>query len=518
MPGCRYPPVITLQTPRRPDDSPLKIISVENMADGDNNIFLASGKKMNRTFRTILLLALFMAAAGCVRFHPKPITPAAIMETFETRRLEAPELRDFILQNKEAEEWPPLVWDLKSLTLAALYYHPDMDIARAQWGVAKAGRITAGERPNPTLNPLLGYNSTTPVSEVTPWIPEISLEIPIETAGKRGYRIEEARNLSEAACWNILSAAWEVRSRLCGALLDVYSSGERESLISGQQKLQAEIVRLLEIQKEAGEVSAYEATQARVAFDSCQLAAIEAGRAKEDAMARLASALGLPRKALEGIKISFDIFSWVEPDIPEGEVRRHALLNRSDVLASLFEYAASESALRLEIAKQYPDIRIGPNYQLDQTDSKWTIGIAFDIPIFNRNRGPIAEAEARRTESAARFLALQAQVIGELDAAVQDCRSALLKSQAAEDLLANLARQEASAKARRELGEISKLELLTIQLELNAGAQARLEALVQVQEAIRRLENAAQSPLDAEDWIYTKSGTEAEPPKERNND
>jgi outer membrane protein TolC len=474
--------------------------------------------KTNRIYRTLILLAALSAAAGCVRFHPKPMAPTMAMESFEARRLDASELKDFLVQNQEVKDWPPAVWDLKSLTLAALYYHPDMDIVRSQWGVASAGRITAGERPNPTLNPLIGYNSTTPVSEVTPWIPEISLEIPIETAGKRGFRIAEARHLSEAARWNILSAAWEVRSRLCGALLNLYSSGERESLLSDQQKLQAEIVRLLEIQKEAGEVSAYEVTQARVALDGCRLAAIEVGRAKENAMAGLASALGLPRQALDGVKISLDIFRRAEPDIPEGEVRRHAVLNRSDILASLSEYAASESAIRLEIAKQYPDIRIGPNYQLDQTDSKWTIGLAFDLPILSRNRGPIAEAEARRSESAARFLALQSQVISDLDAAIQDCRAALLKSRAAEDLLANLARQEASAKARRGLGEISKLELLTIQLELNAGAQARLEALVQVQEVIRRLENAAQSPLDVKDWIYTKSGAEAGPPKERNND
>jgi hypothetical protein len=84
--------------------------------------------------------------------------------------------------------------------------------------------------------------------------------------------------------------------------------------------------------------------------------------------------------------------------------------------------------------------------------------------------------------------------------------------------LADLSRQEESAKARRELGEISGLELLTIQLELNAGAQARLEALVQAQEAIRRLENAAQSPLDVKDWIYTKRGPESESPKEHDHD
>jgi cobalt-zinc-cadmium efflux system outer membrane protein len=474
--------------------------------------------KMGPGLKIVGLAVVVAAAAACVRFHPKPIAPVEAMEDFEARRLDAPELKDFLLRNQDAKDWPPAAWDLKSLTLAAFYYHSDMDVARAQWGVARGGRITAGERPNPSLNPVVGYNATSPRSEVTPWIPEISLEIAIETAGKRGYRIAEARSLSEAARWNILSAAWEVRSRLRGALLEAYASGKREALRTEARKLQTETVRLLELQKDAGEVSVYDLTQARLALDGSRLAAIEAARAKEEAMARLAAALGLPRRALDGVAFSFDCFRRPDPAIPAGEVRRHAVVNRSDILAALSEYAASQSALQLEIAKQYPDIRLGPNYQLDQTDSKWTIGLAIDLPILSRNRGPIAEAEARRTESAARFLALQSQVIGELDAAVEDCRSALLKSKAADDLLANLARQEATAKTRREVGEISKLELLGVQIELNAGAEARLEALIQAQEAVGRLENAAQSPLDVKDWFFTKTREDSGPAKERNDD
>ena len=474
--------------------------------------------KLNPLFRTIGLAVVLAAAVSCVRFHPQPIAPAKSMEDFEARRLDAPELRDFLIGNQEVREWPPGAWDLKSLTLAAFYYHPDLDVARAQWGVASGGRITAGERINPVLNPLIGYNSTTPTSEVTAWIPEVSLEITIETAGKRGIRISGARHLEEAARWNILSVAWEVRSRLRGALLEVYATGEKEALLAEALKLQTEIVRLLELQKDAGEVSVYDVTQARVALDAGQLAAIEASRAKEDATARLAAALGLPRRALDTARLSFDAFRRPDPAIPAGEVRRHAVLNRPDILAALSEYAASQSALQLEVAKQYPDIRLGPNYQLDQTDSKWTLGLAFDLPILSRNRGPIAEAAAKRQESAARFLALQSQVIGELDAAVEDCRAALFKAQAADDLLAHLARQEAAARAKRGAGEISTLELLGVQLELNMSAQARLEALVQGQEAVGRLENAAQSPLDVKDWLTTKAGPASGPEKERKDD
>ena len=459
-----------------------------------------------------------LLAASCVRYHPKPVTSAGTAADFEARSLLAPELRDLLLANKEVGEWPPAVWDLKSLTLAAFYYSPDMDVARAQWGVARAGRITAGERINPVLNPMLGYNATSPVSEVTPWIPEVSLEITIEIAGKRGLRIAAARELSESARWSILSAAWDVRSRLRGALLDLYAAEKTASLLAERQELQTEIVRLLEVQKQVGEVSAYETTQARVALDNSRLASIEAARSAEDARARLAASLGVPRKALEGVSISYDCFKRPSPDFPSGVVRLHALENRTDILSALSEYESTQSALRLEIAKQYPDIRLGPSYQLDQTDSKWTLGLSLDLPILSRNKGPIAEAEARRAESAARFLALQAQVIGELDAAVEGCRTALLKAAAADDLLAHLSGQESAAKPRRELGEISKLEYLTVRLELSSGALAQLDAQVQAQQAVGRLENAAQSPLDVKDWITGEIRRDPGPAKERKNE
>ena len=219
-------------------------------------------------------------------------------------------------------------------------------------------------------------------------------------------------------------------------------------------------------------------------------------------MAGLAAAVGLPRKSLDDVRLSFDAFSPVSPDFPAGEVRHHAVLNRSDVMAALSEYAAAESAVRLEIARQYPDVRLGPNYQMDQTDNKWTIGLAFDLPILSRNRGPIAEAEARRAESASRFLGVQTQAIGELDAAIENARWALRKAEAAGELWHHLAGRAETAKVLRGLGEISTFELLQIELELNTAAQARLEALVSAQEAVGRLENAAQSPLDVKDWIF----------------
>jgi cobalt-zinc-cadmium efflux system outer membrane protein len=452
--------------------------------------------------RVLGLGSLIVSAAACVRYHPKPLSAPAAADAFENRSLSAPELAAFIKSRSGIETWPPDVWDLHALTLTAIYYHPDLDVARAQWSSAQAARKTAGERPNPAASVLMGYNATTPASEVTPWIPEAALEIPVETAGKRGYRIAEARHLSDAARRNILSVAWQIRSRLRRAYLEFYSAHEAATLLDRQLGIQEASLRILEAQLDAGEVSPAEVTRARISLDQSRLAALDAVSRAARARIDLAAAVGLPAKALEGARLPFEDMAAVRLEIPTVEAQRQALLHRSDILSALSEYAASDAALRLEIAKQYPDISLLPDYQLDQTDSKWTLGLSLILPLLNRNKGPIAEAEARRDEAAARFLSLQAAVISEIGGAVSAARSAAEKASTAADLLAGLRRQEVAAQARYEAGEISRLELLGLQLEIATGGLARLDALVAAQGAVGDLEDAMQSPLDLEAWAF----------------
>jgi cobalt-zinc-cadmium efflux system outer membrane protein len=341
-------------------------------------------------------------AVGCVHYQPRPITAEATLDDFEARRLDAPELRAFLSDEIGINRWPPPTWDLQSLTLAALFYSPDLDAARARWGVTRAATITAGARPNPSLNPSLGYNSTSKL--VSPWIPEAVLTLPIETAGKRGIRISQAEALSEAARLDVLHVAWVVRSRTRRAFVGLFRAREMEALLRRLHDIQVQSLVVLEAQLDVGAISANELTLARIAAGRSRLAALEAARDREIARVQLAEALGIPTPALDGITIAFDALEQLTAEPPTDEMRRQAVTHRADVMVALAEYEATQAALQLEIAKQYPDIDIGAGYQLDQVDNKWTLGINLTLPVFNRNRGPIAEAEASRAEAAARFL------------------------------------------------------------------------------------------------------------------
>jgi cobalt-zinc-cadmium efflux system outer membrane protein len=438
-----------------------------------------------------------------VHFQPKPVVPADTLAAFETRTLDAPGLRQFFDANHEAAPPPATPWNLRSLTLAAFYYHPDLDVARAGSAVAAAGIVTAGERPNPTLNAAPGYNTTTPTSLITPWILTFDFDIPIETAGKRGYRLAEARHLTDAARLAIATVAWQVRSRVRGSLLDLYAATETEALLAKQQEIQAENVRLLQLQLSAGAVSPFEVTQARLALDATRLARDDAARLRAEARVQLATALGVAAPAVADLPISFDEFTRLPSELPAPEARREALLNRADVLGALAEYAASQAALQLEIARQYPDLHLGPGYQMDQTDSKWTLALPLPLPVFNRNRGAIGEADARRTEAASRFLGVQARAIGEVDLAVASYRAALQKVSTTEAMMADLERQAQTAERRFSAGEISRLELDSTRLEVSAGALARLDALVMTGQALGALEDAMQRSSEIPTWLST---------------
>ncbi len=163
-------------------------------------------------------------------------------------------------------------------------------------------------------------------------------------------------------------------------------------------------------------------------------------------------------------------------------------------MSLLAEYAAAESGLRLEIARQYPDLQFTPGYNYNQGQNRWQLGINVEVPL-NRNRGPIAQAEARRVTAEKRFLSQQAAVQGELDlslAAYQASRSkALTAGQLAKEALS----AEDTTKRMVDVGEVSALELTRRQIETSAANVALLAANLEAQTAAGVLEDAMQATL-----------------------
>jgi outer membrane protein, heavy metal efflux system len=447
---------------------------------------------MRLFFCTLMAFTL----AGCVRFKPQPISPTQTAARFEQGSLADEALRQYTETNlhRTFQTWPPAAWDLEILTLAAFYFNPDLAVARANYDSVAAGKITAAQRPNPTVSVSPVYNTTTAVP--SPWLVTASLDVPIETAGKRGYRRAQAQHLSDAARFGLATAAWDIRARLRRAMLELWAAQEGETLLRAQQTAQESIVRLLEKEQAAGGISPAEVTRERIALEQTRLAWLDAESRRAQARVQLAGVIGLPQRALDGVTISFEAFAQPPPELPAADARRRALFNRTDILGALADYAASESALQLQIAKQYPDVHLNPGYEFDQGSDKWGVGLSMELPILNHNRGPIAEAEARRKESAAKFNALQARVFGEIEIALAGSENARQKFAAAAALLAQSQQQERATLEMFKAGEVSSQAVAAAKLESATAALAQLDARMKAQQAVTALEAALQSPLE----------------------
>lgn len=429
--------------------------------------------------------------AGCARFKSEPISAETTAARFEARSLTNENLGAFLETNHVVAEWPCRSWDLDALTFVAFYYQPSLAEARAQLASVRAAEITAGQRPNPSISVTPTYDTTTS----PPWIPGVSWDIPIETAGKRGKRIAQAVFASEAAKWDFVSTEWQVRSHVRTALLTLYAARENEALLARAEMAQSNVVRLLQGQLSAGAISSFEVTQARVAEETTQLARQDAVGQLRQGSVQLAGVLGLPSQALDGMEFNFGALQNLPMDLTAPEIRREAVLNRADIRAALAQYAASQSALQLEIAKQYPDVHLNPGYELDQTDNKWTLGLTLELPVLNQNQGGIAEAKAKRAQAAAHFLTVQANAISEIDTALAAYDAALKKSATAKNLLEDLQKQLDSVRAQAQLGEADALALANAEASYATGAQNQLDALAKAQQALGQLEDAVQSPV-----------------------
>jgi len=458
----------------------------------------------------ILIVCCLGLATGCARFHSRPLSPVQNAARLEDRSLTNVALKEFVETNSNHAfaTWPTAEWDFESLTWAAFYYQPSLELARAQWAVTRGGEKTAAQRPNPTLTATPGYDTTTSVP--SPWIPLTFLDIPIETAGKRKYRRAEAAHKAEAARWNVATAAWQVRSDLRTALIALKVSEQRAALVQRNVELQQKVVELLQGQVRAGATASSEAAPFRIALIKTRLDLIDSQRQVSEARTHVAEAIGIPLRALDGFRLGFTGLEALEivNRLASAEVRRNALQSRPDILQALAEYAASESALQLEIAKQYPDVHLQPGYQYDQGDNKWTLGLVVDLPVLNQNQGPIAEAEARRLEAAARFNALQAKVLTEIDRATESVRLAQTNALTLRALVEVQNSRLNDVSTQVKAGAADQFELLQAQVESLTAELAQLDGRMKFQQAVGALEDAVQRPFEIPGAVFESTQRE----------
>lgn len=436
-----------------------------------------------------------LAFGGCAFAPDVPKADLSVERSaaaLEARTLVDPALHRFLVDNLGRD--PGQTWDFESLCWVAFYYHPSLQLARAQWATARAAERTAHARPNPTLTLTPGYDFTHQPG-VSPWMPSIGLDFLLPTNGKRARQQDMAAADADAARLAVYATVWQARSDLRKALADTTTAGRRAELLRRQSDVQHELLALLEQRFTAGSIAAADVSVTRTAWFRAEAAAADAANQAEVARAHLASALGVPAAALNGVELPEVPMAPAMNDEALTTAKRLALISRADVLGALAKYRSADAALALESAKSVPDIHLGPGYQWDQGLSKWTLGLTVELPIFNRNEGPIAEAVARRAEAAAQFNLVQSQALAAIETALAAQRAAEAQLRRAHALRDEVERQAAFVRQRQAAGAADRVELGSAQLDVATADATLLDAEAAAATASGQLEDALQVPF-----------------------
>jgi len=272
------------------------------------------------------------------------------------------------------------------------------------------------------------------------------------------------------------------------------TAGARAQALQAQAEAQSRLAELLQSRVELGRATASEAAAARIATQRSLAATADAAAQSIAARARLATALGVPATALTGKQFAAPTSVPLTVETL-ASARRESLQTRSDVLAALAKIQSIRTTLDLEVAKQKPDVHLGPGYQWDQGKDKWSLAITFELPVFNRNEGPIAEALARHAEASAQLVAVQAAAISAIDAAALARDAADTQAARARQVREAVSAQVARSEARLALGAADQLERSSALLELAAAELAERDAAAAAELAAGQLEDALQLPF-----------------------
>lgn len=442
------------------------------------------------------LLTLALAGCGLQSYAPKAIDPAETASLLQQRSLDDPMLREYMAgQGQAPAQWPLPSWNPAQLTLAAFYLHPDIELAAARARVAEAQSATAKTAPYSTLSLRPEYNSRVAAGQ-TPWGLGITALIPIDLGGKARIRAEQLAHLDEAARLEVGAAAWRVRSRLRRSLLDYGAAQETVHVLQREREQRMALLALMEKRLAAGMASRNDVNAMQLRLSEVEVAIRRAASRREQSRAAVAEAVGVPLERLESVR--FDLAAFDHPPAPPDlrTLRERALTNRIDLQRKLAEYAAADVAVKLEVARQYPEFGIGPGFFWDADEAIWSLLMISQLPFPARRNAQIHEAQARREAEARAFVAMQAGVIAEAGSAWTRYAQGLQAVEAAESGLVLAGERLGKSRRQFDTGYADRLELGNAELEAVLAERALVTARLEAQRGFSAMEDAVQRPLD----------------------
>lgn len=384
--------------------------------------------------------------------------------------------------------------------------NPELRIAREDLAAARA-RVAAVVRPNPVLSltreQLRGDGSLAGqqlradgrnYQETT-----LSAGQTLEIGGQRGLRRRVAEREVEAAEARLAAE----RLRLGLAVRRVYVRAAAAEARLGTVRTAAEVFRTVERAGTArlreGDLSRYDLQRLRVERARSETLLADArlellGTGRELALLVNSDSVRATIPLLPADPL--DLARLEEIELPDSALA--AALARADVRAAASEVEAARAGVELQQRRRIPDLTLSVGYK-NQGDGFQgvVLGASLPVPLWDRNRGGIAEAEALRAGAEARYALALRNAEADVLRAAERVRS--LRARAAlldEGQLADSDGLLTTARVAYAEGEMSLLELLDAAEAFRTARQTRTELLAESLLAVYELQRAT-AGLDA---------------------
>lgn len=375
---------------------------------------------------------------------------------------------------------------------------PAIEAAGSGVNAARAQRIVAGLRPNPSIDAMAENVAGTGVygglrsSETT-----VGLSLPLELGGKRTARVAVANAQIDRATLGATIAGADLRLQVTQAYNEAAAAQRRSANAREQVGIAAEVLRAARVRVRAGRASPLEEQRADVARLNAEGAAERADRTAQVALANLRRLTGLAPADLDA-----GWFTRVEMSGPRLPADAHDTLAAAAAQADL---ATATAQVRLARSQRIPDVTVSAAARRLEAsnDVAGVFSLSVPLPLFNNGRAAVdlAAAQQQQADANRRVALLDAEQM--IASAQADAANAATTARnATGPTLA--AAQEAARIARigyRE-GKFGQLDLIQAERTLAETRAAAIDALAAYHDAQARLERlTAPAPNDAKDAL-----------------
>lgn len=266
----------------------------------------------------------------------------------------------------------------------ALFYSPKIATMRAERDIVGSQLIAAGLLPNPEL--FLGPRiSTNDQSLIFP----ASLSFPISIFGLRSATQAVAKAQFERAELEVMLGELQILEDVTAGFIKLVVARNEVRIREENLHSYGSLIRWIESLFESGSADNMTLFLARAERDKTAAANERALLEVAARESELLALIGLlPSVTFSPLKLA-NLQQPIDLD-SEPDNAKHPRL-----LAAKSNYQIAEQSMHLEVANQYPEIRLGFEGESDDGDVSLGFGLGSTIPIFNLNKTGIATARSR---------------------------------------------------------------------------------------------------------------------------